>query len=321
MLCHSSGGDSSVSEASRAAHRRKRRNRNWALIGVAFIFIIGIRAVSSHPIEQTGYVDERVSPGAPYVIAHRGGAGLRPENTTLAFSHALALGVDVLEMDVRLSADGVPVVIHDDTVGRTTQGEGEVASLTAAELAALDAGYHFADSAGETPWRGKGVFIPSLEQVLTSFPKARLNIELKGEAEPLASAVCELLKSTQSTQRVLIAAADRTVMIRFRADCPDVATSAFELEAGWFLLYHFLYLPGLYHTSAQAMQLPESTLGIDLWDERLVRSVAGHNMLLDIWTVNDPLEMARYIDLGATGIITDRPDIALSLLARQPTPH
>lgn len=307
-----------MSEASRAAHRRKRRTRNWALIGVAFVFILGIRAVSSRPIDQTDYVSERVSPGAPYVIAHRGGAGLRPENTTVAFSHAHAIGADVLEMDVRLSADGVPVVIHDDTVDRTTDGEGAVATMSAAELAALDAGHHFVDLEGEASWRGKGAFIPSLDQVLARFPDARLNVELKDESESLASTVCELLKTTQSEQRVLIAAVDRAVMIRFRSDCPDVATSAFELEAAWFLLYHFMYLPGLYHTSAQAMQLPETAIGIDLWDERLVRSVAGHNMLLDIWTVNDPLEIARYVDLGATGIITDRPDIALSLLAREP---
>lgn len=321
MLCRCFGAVSSMSDASRAAHRRKRRTRNWALIGVAFVFILGIRAVSSHPIEQTAYASERVAPGSPYVIAHRGGAGLRPENTILAFAHASALGVDVLEMDVRLSSDGVPVVIHDETVDRTTGAAGSVVSMTAMELAALDAGYRFTDSDGRTPYRGQGAFIPSLEQVLARFPDARLNIELKDESETLASAVCELLTVTQATQRVLIAALNRAVMLRFRSDCPDVATSAFELEAGWFLLYHFLYLPGLYNTSAQAMQLPETVLGIDLWDERLVRSVAGHNMLLDIWTVNDPLEMARYVDLGATGIITDRPDIALSLLARQPQPR
>ncbi|MCR9279693.1 MAG: glycerophosphodiester phosphodiesterase [Pseudomonadaceae bacterium] len=310
-----------MSEASRDAHRRKRRNRNWALIGVAFIFILGIRAVSSRPIEQTDYVTERVGPGAPYVIAHRGGAGLRPENTIAAFSHAHMLGVDVLEMDVRLSADGVPVVIHDETVDRTTDGAGAVASMTAAQLATLDAGHHFLDADGTATWRDKGAFIPSLEQVLARFPDARLNIELKDESQVLASAVCGLLRATQSESRVLIAAIDRGVMLRFRSDCPNVATSAFELEAAWFLLYHYLYLPGLYHTNAHAMQLPEEALGIDLWSERLVRSVAGHNMLLDIWTVNDPLEIARYVDLGATGIITDRPDIALALLAREPVPR
>jgi len=98
------------------------------------------------------------------VIAHRGGAGLRPENTLAAFQHAAQLGADVLEMDLRVAADGAIVVMHDATVERTTDGAGAVASLKLAELKRLDAGYRWSPDGGATfPYRGRGVRVPALQ--------------------------------------------------------------------------------------------------------------------------------------------------------------
>lgn len=279
------------------------------LVIVVFVFILGIRAFTARPIESTPYFEAP----KPMVIAHRGGAALRPENTALAIAHAVAIGVDAVELDVRATSDGVLVLMHDDTVDRTTDGSGAVAELASAEVAQLDASARFE---GEPMYRGINEGVPTLESVLRRWPEVRFNLELKESSTEAAQALCDTLQATASTARVLIASADRDTMLAFRAACTGVATSAYSLEAGWFLIYHWLRLAGIHHVSMHAMQLPPRAYGLELWDERLAAATAEHNVLLDIWTVNDPVEMAHYLELGATGLITDRPDIALSLLGR-----
>src|SRR5262245_27778003 len=108
------------------------------------------------------------SPDNILTIAHRGGARLRPENTMAAFAHAVSLGVDAIELDVRLSRDREPVVIHDATLDRTTDAQGAVANLTAAELARVDAGARFAAS-GDIPARDRGIV--TLAEVLARWPQ------------------------------------------------------------------------------------------------------------------------------------------------------
>ena len=143
--------------------------------------------------------------GAPLLVAHRGGARLAPENTLSAFQQAVELWrADVLEMDVRLSADGVVVVIHDATVDRTTDGTGRVAELPWAALRELDAGYRFRSPDGGASFRGAGVSLPRFDEVLESFPGVRLNVECKtlAAAAPLA----RLIERHGASHRVLIAA-------------------------------------------------------------------------------------------------------------------
>jgi len=118
--------------------------------------------------------------GAPHLVAHRGGSGLAPENTLEAFRSAVDdWGADILEMDVRLSADGHVVVIHDETVDRTTNGSGAVGALTLEELRALDAGWRFTDPSGATSFRGRGARLPTFDEVLDAFPAVRINVEAK----------------------------------------------------------------------------------------------------------------------------------------------
>ncbi|MEJ2679856.1 MAG: glycerophosphodiester phosphodiesterase family protein, partial [Gemmatimonadota bacterium] len=117
--------------------------------------------------------------GGPLLIAHRGGAGLAPENTMAAFRQAVdRWPVDMMELDVHATADGHCVVIHDPTVDRTTNGQGVVAALSLAELQTLDAGYRF-ELDGEQPFRDRGVRIPTLDEVLDALPDMRLTIEVK----------------------------------------------------------------------------------------------------------------------------------------------
>jgi glycerophosphoryl diester phosphodiesterase len=124
---------------------------------------------------ETGDTDD--PPGNPFLsdqllnIAHRGGGRLRPEATLPAFENALSVGADVLEFDLHASSDGVVVVIHDETVDRTTDGTGAVQAMTFAELRMLDAGYEFTPDGGQTfPYRGMGIQIPTLVEVLAGFP-------------------------------------------------------------------------------------------------------------------------------------------------------
>ena len=116
----------------------------------------------------------------PTVIGHRGSAGEAPENTLASFARGLATGAAILESDVHLTRDGVPVLLHDDVVDRTTDGRGPVAALSLAELRALDAGHRFSRDGGRThPFRGRGLRVPTLAEALATFPDARFNLELK----------------------------------------------------------------------------------------------------------------------------------------------
>src|SRR5678816_1771497 len=128
-------------------------SRSGLLGRPALALLAGYRALCIVPFFR--------GPGRPRVFAHRGGCALGPENTIAAFDRGLAAGADGLELDIRLSADGIPVVCHDETLDRTTNTTGLVVARTAAELSRVDAGYHFTDDLGGHPFRGQGVHIPT----------------------------------------------------------------------------------------------------------------------------------------------------------------
>ncbi|MCK5689781.1 glycerophosphodiester phosphodiesterase, partial [Myxococcota bacterium] len=125
----------------------------------------------------------------PLNIAHRGASMQAPENTFMAFELATTLGAHVLELDVYLSRDGEVVVFHDETLERTTNGEGPLAALSLNELQALDAAYHFKTQQGENPFRNRGIFMPRLVEVLRAFPEMSFNIESKGKDPALVDAL------------------------------------------------------------------------------------------------------------------------------------
>src|SRR5690606_19355827 len=143
--------------------------------------------------------------GAPVLVAHRGGSRLAPENTMAAFEEAVELwGADMLELDARATRDGTVVVIHDATVDRTTDGQGEVAAHTLAELRALDAGYRFVDLGGRHARRGLGIRVPTMDEVLERFPDVWINVESK---DPRAAVpLRETIRRHRAEHRVLFAA-------------------------------------------------------------------------------------------------------------------
>ena len=276
--------------------------------------LYGIFALTSHPVEPHPYFTS----GDVLVIAHRGGRGLAPENTLAAFARSAALGVDVLEMDLRQSSDGALIVLHDRRVDRTTNGQGAADSLSLAQLKQLDAGYHFSPDGQTFPWRGQGVAIPTLDEVFTAFPNMRFLIEIKDDSDALVRDFCRTIRRFELNDRVIAASFRSGPLESLRQTCPEVATSASSSAGMSFVFLHWLRLDAAYHPTSQAFQFPPRFGKIDLIDRRFIARAHAHNIQVHVWTINDPDAMQRYLDLGVDGLITDYPDRLLSILNRQP---
>jgi len=253
----------------------------------------------------------------PLVMAHQGGKGLRPDNTLGAFEHAVALGVDVLEMDIHTTADGVLVVMHDDTVDGTTDGSGPIQDFTLAELKELDAGYRWTPDDGQTfPYRGQGITVPTVAEVFAAFPRMPMNIEIK-QAEPsMVAPFCELIRDYNMVDRVLVASFDDETIAEFREECPEVATSTSTNETVMLYALSRLFLEATYSAPADAAQVPEYRSGLHVLAPRFVDAAHKRNLEVHAWTINDEGDMERMIALGVDGIITDYPDRLLALLGR-----
>jgi glycerophosphoryl diester phosphodiesterase len=288
------------------------RRALWIVVPLALVYLY---FATLHPllhVSDHAYFDKR----GPWVIAHRGGRGLWPENTLFAMEKAQALGVDVLEMDLRATSDGAIVVIHDRTVNRTTNGEGRVDNLTLAEIRALDAGYRFRDASGEFPYRNKGVVIPTIDEVLARFPTARLNVEMKDTSPQFAASLCAILQRNGGTRRVMIASFNHAAITAFRDACPEVATSASMREAITVYQLSRMGLASLYRGPAVALQIPEAFGRWRFIEPWVLDLAAALNVRLEVWTVNEEADMQRLLKMGVHGILTDYPDRLLGLMGR-----
>ena len=253
----------------------------------------------------------------PLVMAHRGGRALWPENTLYAFERAVEMGVDVLEMDVHTTADGVPVVMHDDTADRTTNGSGPIQSFTLEELRGLDAGHTWSSDDGQTfPYRGQGITVPTVEEVFAAFPDVPLNIEIKQEEPSMVASFCQLIRDHDLVDQVLVASFHEETIDEFRATCPEVATSTGTSETVALFVLSRLFLESTYGAPAEAAQVPEYRSGLHVLAPRFIDAAHNRNLEVHAWTINDEDDMQRMISLGVDGIITDYPDRLLELLGR-----
>ena len=298
-----------------------RKRRLWITLGslflaVALIYGVGVATTTPRP-EQLFFEKDR-----PLVIAHQGGDGLRPSNTMAAFEHAAALGVDVLEMDIHATKDGVLVTIHDDTVDRTTDGTGPVLDYTFAELQALDAAYHWPtlditrrelETAGSDPhpYRGQGIEIPALEEILQTFPDKRMVIEIKQKEPSIAQDLCDMLDRYGRLQQTLVASFHPETIEEFRTVCPGVPTSGVEPEIRRFYILNRLFLGPIYRPITDAFQVPQRFGNLVVITPRFVRVAQRHNMDVHVWTINTRAEMAELLGIGVDGIITDYPDLLI----------
>jgi glycerophosphoryl diester phosphodiesterase len=246
------------------------------------------------------------------IAAHRGGGALWPENSLLAFQSAIALGSDLIELDVHQSRDGVVTVIHDATVDRTTDGAGVVGSLTSADL-------------GRLRLRGPGGAasaerVPTLDEVLTAAAPSRagLLIEVK-EPTPgdrydgIEERVLAAVAAAGMQARVTIMAFDPRTIVRVRGLAPRMRTS-FLVEP--FTVERAEVRPEAAIDWARAAGATDVGLEQTLVDERVVAAARAASVALGVWTVNDETAMRRMLALGVDILTTDRPDLARRLVAR-----
>lgn len=247
------------------------------------------------------------------VFAHRGGAKLAPENTMAAFANGVALGSDGLECDVHLSKDGVPVVIHDKTLDRTTNATGPVAAQTAAELAEIDAGYRFPGADGSFPFRARGIGVPRLEEVLRTFANVLVIIEMKQGEPALANAVAELVKRFSAVDRVCVGSFYSSGLDVLRSVAPDIATSASEIEARWTLYRSWCRWPLRSPRPYCAFQVPEQAGRLRVISPAFLHQAHRDRARVDVWVVDAAEDMRRLFASGVDGVITDRPDVAVTV--------
>jgi glycerophosphoryl diester phosphodiesterase len=251
-----------------------------------------------------------LSTGRRCVFAHRGGCALGPENTIAAFDLGRNAGADGFEFDVHLSADGVVVVCHDDTLERTTNGTGLLRALRAADLARVDAGYRFVNDAGAFPFRGLGIGIPTLEDVLRRYPEMLLIVEMKDNTADIGRAVAEAVRAAGATDRVCAAGYGQAALDAARAALPEMATSASMREARS-AVYRSLARWPVRRAAYRAFQVPESAGAIHIVSPRFIRHVHNAGQRIQVWTIDDEPDMKRLLGWGVDGLISNRPDLAV----------
>jgi len=236
----------------------------------------------------------------PLAFAHRGGAADGDENTAEAFARAIALGYRYVETDVHATADGVPVVFHDASLDRVTGTAGRVADLRWADLATVRIG-------------GAGA-VPRLDDVLGAWPQVRFNIDVK--ADTAAAATVDVIHAGAAADRVLLASFSDARLARLRTLAgPRVATSLARGEVLRLRISSWAGTPLRLPASAVAAQVPVRHGRVPLADRRFVARAHRLGLQVHVWTVDDPAEMHRLLDLGVDGIMTDRPELLRQVYA------
>ena len=245
------------------------------------------------------------------MIAHRGASGHAPENTLPAFELAVQQGADAFELDVRLTADGVPVVLHDATLQRTTGSRLSAASQTLAQLRQADAGARFSPDAGRSfPFRGAGLTIPTLAEVLETFPDVPVLLDIK-EAQAQAP-VRRLLLEKRAVDRCVVASEERAALALF--DDRQFSRAAAPREISSLYWANLLRRAGRAAPSRviecpyQALSVPLRYRGLTIPTPSFVAAARERGCPVHVWTVNDPAVAQRLWRAGVAGIVTNFPD-------------
>jgi glycerophosphoryl diester phosphodiesterase len=255
----------------------------------------------------------------PANLAHRGASALAPENTIEAFRLAVEAGAGGLELDVHMTQDRQIVVIHDATVDRTTDGSGAVSGLTLDELRRFDAGHNFNPDGGPArPYRGRGVRVPTLGEVLEEFPGVAINIDIKAGSPGIEETVFGVLRAANALGRALVVSTPHDVVKRFRKVSGGLVSSgASRREIGVFYIASRLRLGRLIRPAYDALQVPLRHRGIPVVTPRFIRAAHARGVRVDAWTINGADEMRRLLDLGVDVIMTDRPSTLAEVLRRR----
>lgn len=281
------------------SYNRRAMNRLLVMCTGILIFTAALVGAQDRPTT----IDEFYNTGGrTRVIAHRGFSGIAPENTLAAVRAAIEVGADMVEIDVTLSADGHIVVLHDETLDRTTNGSGEVSQLTLAELKRLDAGSWFDPSfAGER--------VPTLDQVLTEVEgRTLLNVEIKSEAvaRGIVALVADTIRKLEMIDQVVVSSSSPTALQEVHSLAPDIRTA---------VLYN-----DTHHQGRDAVEIA-TELGATVFNikrqrltRRMLRRCRQHDIPVGVYTVNEARRMRRLVKKGIDAIFTDRPDRLIEIL-------
>ncbi|GGM23225.1 glycerophosphoryl diester phosphodiesterase [Micromonospora sonchi] len=237
---------------------------------------------------STGYT--YLDSPAPLAFAHRGGAADGDENTTAAFARAVDLGYRYVETDVHATADGVAVVVHDDTLDRLTGQRGRVAALRWADLATVRV--------------GGAAAVPRLDEVLHAWPQVRFNIDVK--SDPAVTPTVATLDRAGAGDRVLLASFSDNRLTRLRAMTGGrVATSLGVRGVARLRWASLTGRPVRLPRSVVAAQVPVRYGRLPVVDRRFLRMAHRLGLQVHVWTIDEPTEMHELLDLGVDGIMTD----------------
>jgi glycerophosphoryl diester phosphodiesterase len=251
------------------------------------------------------------------VFAHRGASKEFPENTLPAFKKAAELGVDYLEIDIRFTKDERFAVIHNDLISSTTNGSGMVADYTLDELKKFDAGYYFTDDRGIYPFRGNGIRLMSLDEVLEAFPNQKIDIDIKDKNPYQIKRLIEIIDKYNAYDRIIAASKHFVNLKVLRKMCPQITTA--------FSIYETLYLYSFYKfgflfldisLNGSVLQIPEMYGQFRLVTESFIKALHEKGIELHVWTVNKEEDMRRLINLGVDGIMSDDPALLMKVLGR-----
>ncbi|CAM4265507.1 glycerophosphodiester phosphodiesterase [Paenibacillus tarimensis] len=264
-------------------------------------------SIPAHPEAANAAADPMSGTDKPLIIAHRGASLFAPENTMAAFHKAVEMDADMIELDVRLTKDGIPVVIHDPKVNRTTSGRGKVSGMTYKQLRELDAGKHFRQAfAAER--------IPSLAEVLDTFsPGTPLLIELKdpkqspGIEEIIAGMLKKRRLDNSAVSGIVVQSFDRSSMQKLKVLLPRLSIGLLVTRAGK------LKKSELKKISQYADYINPSRKGLSTWTIRLIQS---SGMQVYVWDIRSERQAVAVIKAGADGIMTKDPEFLRSLKTR-----
>lgn len=239
------------------------------------------------------------------VIAHRGFSGIAPENTIASFQKAIDVGADMIEFDVSLSKDNFPMVIHDKTINRTTNGKGKVSDFTLQQLKTFDAGSWYKAKFNDEK-------IPTLEEViLLSKDKIMLNIEIKKysvkraiKIDGLEYKIVKMLEEYDMISQVLISSFSRVAIQRikeFNSDIPTALLYRFGINRALIKLFD---KSGIYSFNQ----------GKRFFSKKALNDIHNSGIKLNLYTVNQKREMKKFINLGVDGIITNHPDKLIQVI-------
>jgi len=239
-------------------------------------------------------------PDARPVVAHRGGRARGPENTLEAMRLGIAEGADAIELDVHICADGEVVVIHDATVDRTTDGNGAVNRMSLADLRSLDAACRFT-GVQPSPAMSRPCRIPTLDEVLESFPRIPLIIEVKTRAASVETRA--LIEKHGAEDRCLVDSVHADALAVFRGS--RIARGPSRNGVARLIVKSFLHWGSARNVEPSALCIPHTYRGFPLPVKRLSALMRSAGKTVHVWTVNDRREAAELWGLGVSGIITD----------------